>query len=644
MNHTDSKDIPVIPLNTAVVGFGAAALAAADRLYDLGQKDIALVCEHTALGTSRNTGSDKQTYYKLSLSGEDGDSVRALAGTLYNGKCVDGDIALAEAALSAQCFFKLKELGVPFPVNRWGEYIGYKTDHDPKRRATSAGPLTSKLMVECLEKSVRSKEIRVYGGMLAIAIITQEDRCTGLLCLDLGRKDAAGYVFFSCTNVIWATGGPAGMYADSVYPHGQCGSSGIAFEAGAAGKNLTEWQFGIASLHPRWNVSGTYMQVLPRFISREADGSGEREFLNEYYTDKKDLLSSVFLKGYQWPFDVCKAAGSSLIDILVYIETVVRGRRVYLDFTRNPEGLSFEELYPEALKYLEKAGALFGNPVERLIHMNGPAYDFYLSRGVDLKKEPLGIALCAQHNNGGLAADCWWQTDVKGLFAIGEACGSHGVYRPGGSALNAGQAGAMRAAQFIAQNRKQPPMECGEFLKIAAAKAEKLISLAENAAGGDSNLDALWENAGRRMSRAGGPVRNLKDIRQAVEETRREIESFGKTVRVSGPAQLKKLFQLRDTLIAQYVYLSAMADYLKNGGRSRGSALYCDYAGNKPHEKLDDTFRFVAESQIETTRIQEVRLIGGECRFSWRMPRGIPPEDDFFENVWKTYIENGNVY
>lgn len=73
--------------------------------------------------------------------------------------------------------------------------------------------------------------------------------------------------------------------------------------------------------------------------------------------------------------------------------------------------------------------------------MNQSAIDFYRDKGVDLYTQPLEIALCAQHNNGGIGIDCWWQTDVKGLFAVGEAAASHGVYRPGGTALNAGQVG-----------------------------------------------------------------------------------------------------------------------------------------------------------------------------------------------------------
>ena len=123
--------------NTAVVGSGAAGFNAADRLWQLGQHDIVLVTENRAGGTSRNTGSDKQTYYKLTLSGGEPDSVREMAQTLYEGKCVDGDIALCEAALSTQCFLKLVELGVPFPRNRYGEYIGYKTAHGGKSRGSA---------------------------------------------------------------------------------------------------------------------------------------------------------------------------------------------------------------------------------------------------------------------------------------------------------------------------------------------------------------------------------------------------------------------------------------------------------------------------------------------------------------------------
>ena len=208
--------------NTVIVGTGASGWNAADSLFHLGQSDICVVTEDRNAGTSRNTGSDKQTYYKLTLSGGEGDSVKEMAETLFAGGCVDGDLALCEAALSAKCFFKLVDLGVPFPKNRYGEYIGYKTDHDPRRRATSAGPYTSKIMTESLEKSVMRMQIPVFDGYQVIKILVKKERIYGILCLDRSKLEKGKIEFaeFFCKNLIYAVGGPAGIYADSVYPKG----------------------------------------------------------------------------------------------------------------------------------------------------------------------------------------------------------------------------------------------------------------------------------------------------------------------------------------------------------------------------------------------------------------------------------------
>lgn len=643
----DGHRIEVISKNTIIVGAGAAALNTADRLYEYGVRDIAIVCEDMAQSTSRNTGSDKQTYYKLSLAGDEGDSVRELANTLMSGGCVDGDIALAEAANSAACFLRLCELGVPFPINRYGEYIGYKTDHDPRRRATSAGPLTSRLMTECLEEDVRKKGIPVYSGMQAISILTADNSAFGLLCLNLKAADKQGlFTAFNCENIIYATGGPAGMYADSVYPEGQYGASGIAFKAGVTGKNLTEWQYGLASLTPRWNVSGTYMQALPRFISTDSMGGDEREFLSDYLS-KSDMLDNVFLKGYEWPFDARKATnGSSIIDILVYNERCIKNRRVYIDYRSNPSGgeLDVSALNQEARQYLEKAGALFGKPIDRLMHMNAPAYELYLKKGVDLKKQPLEIALCVQHNNGGLAIDCWWQTNITGLFAAGEVSCSHGVYRPGGSALNAGQVGSMRAAQYIAAKRSHSVRSDESFTETVRQQIAGILSVYQSAMSKESNIDAMMDNARRNMSDTGAAIRNYDNIAQLAEETKILLSSFNKCVSINSYSSISKLYRFYDMLISQYVYLSAMKDYIENGGKSRGSAIYYDASGTKPLKSLDERFRFAPDEGNRNGLVQEVSYKDTGCVFEWRNTRPIPEDDDFFENVWRAYREHKNVY
>ena len=630
---------------TVVVGSGAAGFNAADQLWKLGRQDVVLVTEGIARGTSRNTGADKQTYYKLTLCGGEPDSVGEMARTLFDGHCVDGDHALAEAANSLPCFLRLCELGVPFPVNRYGEYVGYKTDHDPRQRATSVGPLTSRKMTEALERSVKEKGIPILDGLLAVALLTDAGAVKGLLCLDLNAKSRGNaYAAICCTNVIWATGGPAGMYADTVYPVGHYGMTGVPLEAGALGKNLTEWQYGLSSLRPRWNVSGTYMQALPRFISTDANGGDPQEFLSAFFGDSGDMLTRVFLKGYQWPFDVQKLQGSSIIDLLVYIEISLKDRRVFLDFTRNPGNrpVPFERMGKEARNYLKEAGACFGTPIQRLRHMNAPAVEFYLSRGVDLEKEPLEIALCTQHNNGGLDVDAWWQTCVEGLFAAGEAAGTHGVYRPGGSALNAGQVGSLRAARCIAGRRTQPPDEagfdraCGQILPTHLARFDAVL-------GEEDTVSVLWSQAQARMTRCGGPIRSLDGIRQAAAEARIHLDAFSQEVRVKTIRDLGNACHYRDALVCQILYLGAMEDYIHSGGKSRGSAIYQSPDGTRPHESLPDLFACCLDGGGMDGQVQLAQYGCEECRYTWRPVRPLPEEDNFFENVWRSYRENGNI-
>ncbi len=622
-----------------VIGTGAAGYNAANRIKKMGKKSVAIVTEHVLCGTSRNTGSDKQTYYKLGLGGSSIDSVAQMAKDLFSNGATDGDNALCEAALSARCFLNLCELGVEFPTNRYGEYVGYKTDHDPYARATSAGPLTSKFMTEALQKEFNSLDIPVYDKRLAIEVLKDEKGVIGLLCLN---KTTEEYEVFLCPNIILATGGPAGIYADSVYPLGHTGSSSLAVSAGAHLQNMTEWQYGMASLKPRWNVSGTYMQVLPRFVSIDKDGK-EYEFLLECYDDIYDALSAVFLKGYQWPFDSRKAVdGSSVVDLLVYRECVMRGRRVYLDFTKNPFDLSdieYTKLSDEAYEYLNNAGACFGTPIERLLKMNTPAVELYKSKGVDITKEYLEIAVCAQHNNGGIAVDLWWQTCVDGLFAVGECAGTHGIARPGGSALNAGQVGSLRAAQFISERGRELQID-DNVKKVAETAIEKQLKFIQKVKQNPDNAAESIVKGQRRMSDCGAAIRNPKKISVALDEINKEIADFEN---IFGSNNAEKIYKLKDMLIMQQATLFAILDFSKKTDGTRGSALYSNANGIK-NERLEDDFKFILQGTSEYDKIQEVYMAEGVFESLWRNTRPIPEKDDFFENVWREYCKNKNVY
>lgn len=636
------KDFEIISYDAVVVGTGAAGYNAACRIQQDGKKSVAIVTEGVNTGTSRNTGSDKQTYYKLGLSGDSPDSVRKMADNLFAGGSVDGDNALCEAALSARCFMNLCELGVPFPVNRYGEYVGYKTDHDPFERATSAGPLTSKFMTECLQKQAERLNVPVFDGLLAVELLKDEKGVCGLLCID---NTKGNFVVFRTPNVVLTTGGPAGIYADSVYPGCHTGTTSLALNAGASLQNMTEWQYGLASIAPRWNVSGTYMQVLPRFVSIDEDGK-EYEFLADYFTDVYQALSAVFLKGYQWPFDSRKVLeGSSVIDLLVYRECVLKKRRVYLDFTKNPFGLTeieYEKLSNEAYDYLYKAEACFGTPIERLQKMNAPAIDLYAGKGLDITTKYLEIALCAQHNNGGIAVDKWWQTSVNGLFAAGECAGTHGVTRPGGSALNAGQVGSLRAAQYICQSERVLG-DVSEFINIARDAVSSHQAFCKTLLSRENNVQKRTLCAMRRMSDCGGAIRNVESVQSAINDTLEDLKNVDTSLGVSDNKLLYRAYKLKDILTVQYAVLTAILDFSKQVGKTRGSALYYDKNGDL-REGLNEIFRFRLEKGETFDKVQEVRLENNKCVVTWRNVRPLPEGGDFFENVWRQYRENKNVY
>jgi succinate dehydrogenase/fumarate reductase flavoprotein subunit len=412
----------------------------------------------------------------------------------------------------------------------------------------------------------------------------------------------------------------------------------LALRAGAKLQNMTEWQYGLASKAPRWNVSGTYMQVLPRFVSVDEVGH-EREFLWEYFFEPYEAMSAVFMKGYQWPFDVNKAReGSSVIDLLVYRECVMRGRRVYLDYTKNPfgiESIEFDRLSEEAQGYLQKADACFGTPIERLKKMNEPAYELYLSKGVDLSKEKLEIALCAQHCNGGIAVNDRWESNVRGLYAIGEAAGTHGITRPGGSALNSGQVGALRAAEAISASDRRVDGSFEDALKEALDKLTVLAPSASTVI----DINARMQTARRTMSACAAAIRNPKQMERYQNELKTVLPLIERIKSLPTAEDIRAFYLLADTLTVQYAVLTSMMDFAKNQKISRGSALYTDEDGEAP-EGLEDIFAFsLPESEAHKKIIRSVQLSGGELICSRRIVRKMPPVDESFETVWREFRE-----
>ena len=602
------RSYPYLSAATLVLGSGAAGLNAAHELKRAG-RDVLLLTDTLGAGTSFCAGSDKQTYYKLSIQGEEADSVQELAETFFAGGGMHGDNARVLAALSVRSFMKLVQWGVPFLNNRYGEYLGYKTDHDPRTRATSAGPLTSKFMGEALLRACREAQVPIREGLKLGAVLTGRvdgvRRAAGLLLFDAEGQA----VLASGRQIVLCVGGAAGAYADSVYPLSQQGAMGHALRAGIRGNNLQHWQFGLGSLKVRWNLSGSYQQVLPCYYSTDAQGGDRQEFLGDAFSDYAAMCRGIFLKGYQWPFDPAKTGegGSSLVDLAVVAQRA-QGRRVFLDFRVNPDNrpVRLAEQDPVVADYLRQSGCTQDTPFARLRHMNPDAVEFYRGHGIDLEKEPLEIAVCAQHINGGLDVDAWWRTSLPGCYAAGECAGVFGRYRPGGSALNETQCGSLRAAQHITAHGEECPWEADAFLDCARDDLERELA---------------WYEAGTRSLDGEKPAAILGETRRAM----------------SGHASCQpETGKLRELAVR----IQDILDRIRVPGAVSGTS--------RELAELIEVLYLQQAVLLSLQRAQEAdpvsqavvaELTESEAR-AYAIPvRPIPREDMWFENVWRDFRE-----
>jgi len=254
--------------------------------------------------------------------------------------------------------------------------------------------------------------------------------------------------------------------------------------------------------------------------------------------------------------------------------------------------------------------------------MNAPAVKLYASHGIDLYSEPLEIAVCAQHNNGGFSVDKDYRsTTLPHLYVIGEAAGVFGIHRPGGSALNSTQVSSRRAADHIA---RQAPRKFAELDKLPLFDIISLFS--EKTSLTVAEILKKRHEYGKRMSTCGAFIRREGEIKTAIGEIRAELHGFGK-YSASDIKALRELLINRDVLVTQLVYLEAISEYINHGGLSRGSYIICRDDGIDA-DKIDTAHR---------DRVCETTLTNGAVIHKWSPVRPIPQRDNWFENVYNRF-------
>lgn len=643
----DGVRLPVIRTGVLVVGSGAAGLRAAIEATRAGLAVLVATMSPFG-GTSACSGSDKQTLHTAGTSNRGDDYVK-LAGDIGAGGAMDLDQAYVEAVGSIGAFAGLQYLGLPLPTDRFGAVLRYQTDHDDVGRATSCGPRTSRLMVKVLAEEALRLGVPMRRRCEAVRLLTDAGRCIGCIAVDRELGSAGGphgLCVILAGSTVLATGGPGELYRDSVYPRHCYGSLGMAIEAGAEVVNLTESQFGIGTRRQEfpWNLSGTYVQVVPRVFSIDAAGT-EREFLADWYRTPREAASNLFRKGYQWPFHASRTLGfgSSLVDLAIHHESRL-GRTVCLDFTRNPAGFTLDDLDDDARAYLANNDALLPTPIERLRRMNPLAIELYRMHGTDIASQPLPFNVNNQHMNGGVAVDTWGRSSLPGLYAVGEVAGTHGVTRPGGAALNAGQVMGVRVARHLA-TQGAPRFDAVPSDAVIAA-ARQALAVARSAGGLPSAV--VRDEIQARMSDQAGficPVGEVAGACDAARGLRARIWRDG--IAVSSPERSAEPFRWRHLALLSEAVLSALDTYVAAGGGSRGARAYCDPAGldvPQAHRVDCASFRFRRERPEQRREKLALRWDGSALAVAAQPLRGMePPGRIFFEKNWAPYL-TGAVY
>ena len=645
--------LPVRRCRALVLGSGAAGLRAAVELKRRGI-DVAIASQSAFGGTSACSGSDKQTLHTANSS-DQGDDFRAMAEALGAGGAMDEDTAYVEAVGSARALSSLQYLGLPIPQDRLGGVLRYQTDHDEVGRATSCGPRTSRLMVQVLTKEAIRLGVPFINHTTAVRLLVDRGplrRAAGVLAIRpkcRAHDNPLGLAAFLCDFLVIASGGPGELYRDSVYPRHCFGSLGLALEAGLEAVNLTESQFGIGTSRERfpWNLSGTYVQCMPYVYSLDSRGR-EHNFLGDYYRTTRELASNVFRKGYQWPFHATRMLdfGSSLFDLAIFRETQA-GRKAFMDFNRNPlpvpgdAEFDLERLDPDVRAYLENSGALLEKPIDRLRKMNPLSIELYKRYKYDITQKPLEFAINNQHMNGGLTVNTWGRTSLDGCYAAGEAAGTHGVTRPGGAALNAGQVFGTRSAEHIA-SRRDAEVARGPERDLVEGAVKHILDVLRPES--PIKVGAIRAEVQARMSDHAGIVCNAGEVKKALagaQALNGSIQRRG--VAYEGAYEAARALQWRQMAIVSETVLAALAFYIGRGGGSRGARAVCSPQGEciplARTGPLDD-FRFLperAEDRAEQILIRldekqhfAIRTRAVRARDSGRRP--------FFERDWPDFL------
>ncbi|TKX47426.1 FAD-dependent oxidoreductase [Halorubrum sp. SD690R] len=469
-------------VSVLVVGAGAAGARAAIELAERGVDDVLVLGK-------RGHGDAHTTWARGGINGalgthdpEDSPAIHA-ADTLNEGHLIN-DPGKVET-VTAQMPERLREL------DDWG--MAYSRTDDGAidqrffgaqsfRRTAFAGDHTGESLLNTLVDRAQALSVPYRENVMITKLVSDGEAVHGAVGFDM---DDGEFVLFNAGTVVLAAGGHAAIYNRHTSRDDENNGDGaaLAFDAGASLMDMEFMQFhptgmAVDEADPEWAPwSGRLVTEAVRGEGgRLFNAEGER-FMERYSPDQMELDAR----------DVVARA---------IAREIGEGRGtehggVYLDISHRDAD------------FIE----------ERLPRM----YERFQDLGVDMAEEPVEVAPTSHYGMGGVAVDDHGETDVDGLFAIGETmAGVHGANRLGGNSLAETVAYGVVAGERIA-DRVDGPGEVPDALREETVEPHlrDLRAMADN--DGANDVDAVLADLRELMWEHAGILRDESSLREGLD-------------------------------------------------------------------------------------------------------------------------------
>jgi succinate dehydrogenase / fumarate reductase flavoprotein subunit len=548
MAELTSTDEPVEyareDVSVLVVGAGAAGARTAIELAERGVEDVLVLGK-------RGHGDAHTTWARGGINGalgthdpEDSPAIHA-ADTLNEGHFVN-DPAKVET-VTEQMPERLRELdewGMAYSRTDGGEIDQRFFGAQSFRRTAFAGDHTGESLLDTLVERAQELSVPYRENVMITKLVSDGDAVHGAVGFDM---DTGEFLLFNAGIVVLAAGGHAAIYDRHTSRDDENNGDGaaLAYDAGASLMDMEFMQFhptgmAVDETDPEWApwsgrlVTEAVRGEGGRLFNAEGERFMERYSPDQMELDARDVVARAIAR------EIAEGRGTE--NGGVYLDISHRDA----DFVR-----------------------------ERLPRM----YERFDDLGVDMAEEPVEVAPTSHYGMGGVAVDDDGETDVDGLFAIGETmAGVHGANRLGGNSLAETVAYGVVAGERIA-DRADGPGEVPTDLRETLVDPHLADLRAMADSDGENEVDAVLADLRELMWDHAGILRDESSLREGLDRLA-DVRDRAADLRV-GPVTSES-FELAVDLGFMIVAAEAVLRGALEREESRGAHYRTDFPDRDP--------------------------------------------------------------